>query len=287
MAASGDSTDDELGHLQTEFDLQIANLILADDETRQDVAIADYETRARRHGVAPYRRLRRARRRFVGNLQKLDDGDDPAPAVEQFIPAILPVLKLGLKIIGRKRVVEAIGKLVGNLLRPFTGPKMAVPLANAIVDTGLRIIGFEMTEDNKATMAAEATAAVVEDTVRQVAQMPAGRSRQRNLPRGPGRGGVRRGARAATFRRCRAGPTLIRSELPGGWPQPGPRVQALRTDDTHPGHHLAAHGQRAEDVRRQHADGARPQSAGAGGQAGDGVDLRGGSRHLVEQDLAR
>ena len=167
-----DATDDELAYMQTEFDLQLANLMLADNETAQDIGVADYETRARRIGTAPHVRLRRARRRFVRNVQTLRDGDDPAPVVEQFIPAILPALKLGIKIIGRKRVVEAIGKLVGNLLRPFTGPKMSTPLANAIVDTGLKIIGFELTEDRKAALAAEATASVVEDTVRRVSQLP-------------------------------------------------------------------------------------------------------------------
>jgi hypothetical protein len=213
-----ESTDDEITYLQTEFDLQIANLVLADDEARQDVAVADYETRARRTGTAPHVRLRRARKRLAGHLRKLNDGDDPAPAVEQFVPAILPILKVGLKLIGRKRVVEAIGKLVGNLLRPFTGPKMAAPLANAIVDTGLKIIGFEMTEDNKAALAAEATVSVVEDTVRQVAQLPADvlendivleamveeafdNALGRNFPPMPRR------------------PDLIRSELP--WPQVG------------------------------------------------------------------
>jgi hypothetical protein len=133
MADGIESTDEEIGYLQTEFDLQLANFVLADDETRQDIAVADYEGRARRPGVGPHIRLRRARRRFVHELQALRDGDDVTPAVERFIPAVLPVLKLGLKVIGRKRVVEAIGKLVANLLRPFVGPKMSRPLANAIV----------------------------------------------------------------------------------------------------------------------------------------------------------
>jgi hypothetical protein len=215
-----DATDDEVTFLQTEFDLQLANLMLADNETTQDIALADYETRARRLGTAPHIRLRRARRRFVHNVQTLRDGDDPAPVVEQFIPAILPVLKLGLKIIGRKRVVGAIGKLVGNLLRPFTGPKMSTPLANAIVDTGLKIIGFEMTEDNKATIAAEATASVVEDTVRRVAQLPSDvldneifleaaveeafdKALSQNFPPMPRR------------------PELVSSELPGAWARRG------------------------------------------------------------------
>jgi hypothetical protein len=104
-----EDTDDEIGYLQDEMDLEIANLVLADDETRQDVAIADYETRARRVGTAPYVRLRRARRRFVRELEALGDGQDATPVVERFLPAILPALKLGLELIGRKRVVSTLG----------------------------------------------------------------------------------------------------------------------------------------------------------------------------------
>jgi hypothetical protein len=211
-----DATDDEVGYLQSELDLQMANLILADDETRQDVAIAEYEARARRLGVAPYVRLRRARRRFVRELEALGDDEDATPAVERFVPAILPALKLGVKVIGRKRAVDTLAALVGNLLRSFVGPKMSRPLANAIADAGLKLVGLEMRDEDRAAAAAEATAAVVEDTVRRVAQLPADvlqdevfleavaeeafdAALSRNLPPMPRR------------------PDLVRSELPERW----------------------------------------------------------------------
>jgi hypothetical protein len=216
LGESNDATDEEIAYLQTELDLEIANLILADDETQQDTAVADYATRARRTGPGRRRRLRRARRRLAKDFKDLGDGDDPAPAVEQFIPALLPALKLGLKVIGRKRVVEAIARLVGNLLRPFVGPKMSAPLANAIVGTGLRLVGLEMSEDDKADAAANATAAVVEDTVRRVAQLPAEMLEDEIVLEAVVEEAFDE-ALVANFPPMPGRPDLVSAELPGSW----------------------------------------------------------------------
>ena len=215
--ATGDTgTDEEIAFLQGEFDLQIANLVLADDETTQDLGIAEFERRARRSGPGRRRRLHCARRKLAKDLGKLGDEDDATPAVEQFIPALLPVLKLGLKLIGRKRVVSTIAGLVGRLLRPFVGPKMATPLASAIVGTGLKLVGLELTEEGKATAAAGATAAVLEDTVRELVELPTEVFEDEILLEAMVEQAFER-ALAANLPPMPRRPDLVDRELPGSW----------------------------------------------------------------------
>ena len=216
-ASAGDAAaDEEIAFLQAEFDLQIANLVLADDETTQDLGIAEFERRARRTGPGRRRRLHCARRKLAKDLGKLGDDDDATPAVEQFIPALLPVLKLGLKLIGRKRVVSTIAGLIGGLLRPFVGPKMSTPLANAIVGTGLKLVGLELSEDGKAAAAAGATAAVVEDTVRELVELPAEVFEDEILLEAMVEHAFER-ALAGNLPPMPRRPELVSRELPGSW----------------------------------------------------------------------
>lgn len=213
-----DPTDAELDYMQTEFDLYIANLVLADDEAQQDIGIVDYENQTRRVGPGRKHKLRRARRRLSKKLRDLNDGDDATPAVEEFIPALLPVLRLGIKMIGRKRVVATVAGLVGRLLRPFTGPKMSAPLANAIVSTGMGLVGLEVTEEDKKDIAANSTASVVEDTVRRVVQMPAEILEDEFLLEAA----VEDSFEAAlmdNFPRMPQRPDLVNRELDGSWHQ--------------------------------------------------------------------
>ena len=41
-----------------------------------------------------------ARERFINELQGLKEGEDPAPHIQNFLPAILPALKLGIRFRG-------------------------------------------------------------------------------------------------------------------------------------------------------------------------------------------
>jgi len=108
----------------------------------------------------------------VSQLGKLKEGEDPTPHVENFVPAILPAVKLGIKLAGRKKVVNFLAKLVANLIRRFIGPQYAPPLSQAIVDAGLRLINLETLPEDEARTAGEAVAATVEETVRRVADLP-------------------------------------------------------------------------------------------------------------------
>jgi hypothetical protein len=168
----GNDTTQEISAIQHEFDAQIANLLLADEGLQQEVAVAEYIAEAEQPTADPLGDLDHARAQFVSQLGKLKEGEDPTPHVENFVPAILPAVKLGIKLAGRKKVVNFLAKLVANLIRRFIGPQYAPPLSQAIVDAGLRLINLETLPEDEARTAGEAVAATVEETVRRVADLP-------------------------------------------------------------------------------------------------------------------
>ncbi|WP_231561800.1 hypothetical protein [Nitrosococcus oceani] len=103
---------------------------------------------------------------------ELEEGDDPTPLVENFIPAILPLVKLGIRFIGRPKLVNFLAKYVAKLIKRFVGRRYVRPLSKAIVDAGLRLINLEATEEDARQAVGAAVAATVEDTLRQVAVLP-------------------------------------------------------------------------------------------------------------------
>ncbi len=109
---------------------------------------------------------------LVTNLQRLREGEDPTPHVEQFLPALLPALRIGIRLVGRRKVVDYLANLVGKLIQKFVGPQYTRPLSQAIVDAGLRLINLEATAEDEARAAASAVAATVEETVRRIAALP-------------------------------------------------------------------------------------------------------------------
>ncbi len=114
-----------------------------------------------------------ARERFVRELSGLEDGQDPTPQVEEFVAAILPALRIGIKVVGRKRVVNFLAKLVARLIRRYVGRQTAKPLSRALVDAGLKLISLEAPEGEAEVASAELLAATVEEAMeRLVAETP-------------------------------------------------------------------------------------------------------------------
>jgi hypothetical protein len=118
--------------------------------------------------------LAEARGVFMGQLQAAADNEDLGPAVEQFIPAILPALRLGIRLVGRPKVVNFLAGFLAKMIAQWVGPTLSQPLSRAIVDVGLRIIGLEQGQPGE--LEAEAVpatlAATVEDTVRRLSEQP-------------------------------------------------------------------------------------------------------------------
>jgi hypothetical protein len=111
-------------------------------------------------------RLAEARSRLI---DQLNEGADPEDAVEQFVPVLLGALKLGIRLVGRPKVVSFLAKYVGQAIGKWIGPEQSGPLSNAIVDTGLRLMSLEA-EAGDQEQGALALAGVVEDTVRRMAE---------------------------------------------------------------------------------------------------------------------
>jgi hypothetical protein len=170
--AEEDATPDVSG-IQREFDGQIANLLFSREAVEQELAIAEY-VRGSQQPIThdPLSDLDRARAQFVMQLGELREGEDPTPLVQNFIPAILPALKLGISMAGRAKVVSYLARLLAKLIRKLIGPEYAPALSQAMVDVGLRLIHLEATPENEVHAARSAVAATVEETVRQIVALP-------------------------------------------------------------------------------------------------------------------
>ncbi|MEL6940214.1 MAG: hypothetical protein AAFO84_13585 [Cyanobacteria bacterium J06598_1] len=168
-----EETTQDISTIQNEFDEQVANLLFAEAEVDMDDAVASYEAEAKQPmAIDAVDSLDQARADFIQQVTALEEDEDPTPVVENFVPAVMAALKLGLRLIGRQRVVKFLAKLIAKLIRKFVGKKYAPLLSQAIVDVGLRLIGLEVTPEDEVNAAGAAVAATVEETVRQVAALP-------------------------------------------------------------------------------------------------------------------
>ena len=152
--------------------MQIANLLFAEEETEQEAALAEYVVALREPATNPVGELEFAREQFIRAINELDADEDPTMQVERFLPAILPAIKMGIRLIGRPKVVKFLAKYVGRLIQRFAGRQNARLLAPLIVDAGLRLLNLEATPGDEMQAAGSAVAATVEDMVQRVAHLP-------------------------------------------------------------------------------------------------------------------
>jgi hypothetical protein len=158
--------------IQQEFDQQVANLLLASDEVEMELEVARARSDERGPAIPVYAELDQARERFINELEQLRDGEDAGPAIQNFLPAVLPALRLGIKLIGRSRVVGFLANLLTKLIAKMIGPEAAPALSRAIVDAGLKLMTLEVSSQDEARAAASSVAATVEETVRRVSALP-------------------------------------------------------------------------------------------------------------------
>lgn len=162
----------ETAWIQSEFDVEAVSLLLAPEETEQELFVAEFLAKSDQPVSDPIAELESARTEFINKITHLPEGEDPTPQLENFIPALLPALKLGVKLIGRKKVVNFLAKLLAKLIGRFVGEKNSTLLSQAMVDVGLRMIGFEVSPEGDREAAGSAIANTVEETVRDVAALP-------------------------------------------------------------------------------------------------------------------
>jgi hypothetical protein len=156
---------------QQRLDEQIAGAMLARDEGELAFELSDSESAP--SAPAVYAELDDARERFVGELEALKDGESPQPALEQFLPAIMPALRLASKVIGHDRLARVVAGVAAPVIGRLIGADQAGPLSKAIADAGLKLLGMEMAEGEQEHLAAPAIAATMEDTVARLSELPA------------------------------------------------------------------------------------------------------------------
>lgn len=174
LAAGEQPATADVRQIQEAFDADAVGLVFAPSEQEQDLYLAEASVSSAASVPSPLAALDAARSRFVDGLARLDEGADPTPLVQNFLPAILPALRLGLKIAGRPRVVRFLAQYLGRLISPYVGPSVTPGLSRAIVDAGLRAMTLEAeseASEPSPAIAAEAFASLVEDTVARVAQL--------------------------------------------------------------------------------------------------------------------
>ncbi|MFC6149888.1 MULTISPECIES: hypothetical protein [Mumia] len=161
--------------LAESFDAALAESVLGGEALEQGESFGHDQER----GAAPpssdeLEALAEARSLFIDRIASAQEGEDLTPAVDQFIPAILPALRLGIRIVGRPKVVGFLSGFLAKLIGQWVGPKLSGPLSSAIVDVGLRVIGLEQGRPGQLEQEAApaALAATVEDTVRRLSEQP-------------------------------------------------------------------------------------------------------------------
>jgi len=154
-----------------DFDSALAEAMTATDwealeaELEHDTVAIDEEPNVA--GV-----LDAARERLVQQLLEAEAGSSPVEDVEQFIPAaILPVVRTGIRLIGRRKVVNFIAGLLAKLIAPVVGKQLARPLSVQIADKGLGLLSLEA-EAAGGRLGAEAVVASLEETLAEVFSMP-------------------------------------------------------------------------------------------------------------------
>ncbi len=164
---------DAVSGLAEDFDDELTALLLAPDGDTS----AELEDEAEDLALAAERldELDQARVRLAHELVELPPGTAPVAEIEQFVPiamAVKPLVKLGIKVIGRDRVVGFIAKGIAELIRGLVGPGAAAKLSRPLVDVGLRALGFEASPTAARDLPGEALAQTVEGTVLRLMEMP-------------------------------------------------------------------------------------------------------------------
>jgi hypothetical protein len=153
-----------------EFDVSVASLLFASDEADSEAVLHEAAQETQPETEAnPIGELDAARERFVTQFSQLQNGENAAPVVQQFIPAILPLLRIGIKVVGRNSVVNFLARYLAKLIQRYVGPSAATMLSRALVDVGLRLITLEAEMEPPPRTAARAVAATLEDAMRRVA----------------------------------------------------------------------------------------------------------------------
>jgi len=165
----GEPATEDPAMIAQELDARLAGYMLEGEAFERQAEVEFLAAEEETGGADPLRELEHRRATFAQDITTLEDGEDPTPVVEQFVPAILAALKIGIKVIGRPRVVKFLAGLLAKLIGKYVGRQQAIPLSRALVDTGMSLVGLEAPEDSTQETG-YSLASTLEDTVARVAQ---------------------------------------------------------------------------------------------------------------------
>lgn len=172
--ASGDGQEPQLGEL---FDAQLAEAALAFSEGAAEHIVSEAEAEAfgsQEHGEQdPIAALDAARARLARQLAEAPPGEAPLSEIQQFVPVVMAAMKLvrvGIGIIGRDKVVKFLADRLASLIKGFVGQEAANKLSRPIANAGLRMLNLE--GEAPGVLGAEALVSTLEDTIRAVAELP-------------------------------------------------------------------------------------------------------------------
>ena len=170
--------ENEFESLGAEFDLIASEAIVAPDASWLPALEAELSSDrdADDHAGNPAQQLDVGRERLTRELLNAEPGDSLDEAMEQFLPVVmaaLPLVRTGIKLAGRRRVVSIVAKLIAKLIKPMVGPQLARPLSAQIADQGLALLKLEA-ESTSDRLGAEAMVATVEETIAEVFSGPDG-----------------------------------------------------------------------------------------------------------------
>ena len=168
QAAAGD----DAASPQQELNEHIAAALLAQDEVELELEAAQFSSPSGMVARPVFADLEDARERFIHELESLGTDESAAPHIQNFLPALLPALRVGIRLVGRPRVVNFLAELLAKLIKKLVGPEQAPALSRAIVDAGLKLLTLEMSEAETARLAPAAVAATIEETISRVASLP-------------------------------------------------------------------------------------------------------------------
>jgi hypothetical protein len=165
----GETAAEDPAIIAHEVDTRIAGYTLEGEDFDRWTSGEDFATEQQEGGADTWRELQQERTRFARDVTQLEEGEDPAPVVERFVPAILAALRIGIKVIGRPKVVNYLAGLLTKLIGKYVGKAQALPLSRALVDTGMKLVSLE-TPGEPEMESGYTLASTLEDTVTRVAQ---------------------------------------------------------------------------------------------------------------------
>ena len=161
--------------LAHDFDVSAANLLLAPGEGEAEDVAGELEGELEQSAGGTLSELDDARAVLAHQLGALPPGSEPLAELEQFLPVLLaarPAIQMGIRMIGREKIVKFLAEKIAGLIKGVIGIDAARILSPQLVNTGLSALGFE-TSEAPGSIAGEALASTVEETVDHMLTLPA------------------------------------------------------------------------------------------------------------------